>query len=254
MKKCPKSKPEPSLLLEYRTSQPTSTWDQMRDENPGCYKVIREKLCQDQGYLCAFCEMDLEQKNMQVSHFHPKSDTSGAINWAFHWDNLWLACKGGSQSWLSNQHNYCPPLPCNLSCDEKKGSKVLDSQVLSPCEIPAFPRIFRYEQQPDRIDICPDEEQCNIAGIPVNKVKRTINEFNLNCHCLASARLALHRQLEQAIRRLRESSTNPKEGMVSLAKNHLSKKNGRWSPFVTLVRWRLGPSAEEHLQAIGYEG
>jgi uncharacterized protein (TIGR02646 family) len=255
MKRCVKSQPEPAILASYRSGSPNSTWDQMKNESPACYSSLRERLGQDQGGLCAYCEMILTTDNTQVAHFHPKSDTNGANNWALDWDNLWLACKGGSQSWMRDENCFCPPLPDNLSCDERKGGKVLDDDVFAPNEIPAYPRVFSYHQQPDRIEIRPDQDMCEGAGIPVEKVQRTIDEFNLNCGRLVSARLALHRQLEQAIKRLRESGMDPQQGFASLVKKHLSKDtNGRWQRFLTLVRWRFGKAAEDHLQAIGYEG
>ena len=147
------------------------------------------------GWLSAYCELNLDPDNEQVAHFHPKSDTTTYHNWALAWMNLWLACKGGSQTWMTEPYRYCPPLPDNLSCDECKGDRIVDGLVLAPDELPAFPRIFRFEQRPDRLEICVDEQACNAADIPVDKAQRTIDAFNLNCSRLAAARLALHRQL-----------------------------------------------------------
>jgi uncharacterized protein (TIGR02646 family) len=198
--------------------------------------------------------MRLEQNNEQIAHFHPKSDTTGDHNWALDWGNLWLACKGGSQPWLPD---YLPPLPDNLSCDAYQGARLLDGVVFAPCEIPAIPLIFRFEQHPDpdRIEIHVDETGCQSAGVDIGKAKRTIEAFNLNCTRLASARLVVHRQLEKAIASLRKSHLDPAVGFGDLARRHLAKDpRGYWPQFFTLIRWRLGRAAETYLQSIGYEG
>ncbi len=139
MKRCPKSQPGPECLTTFRETNPTSTWDQFRDHDPDGYRTIRNVTRRDQSGLCAYCEIKPDLNNEQIAHFHPKSDTSTSHNWALDWLNLWSACKGGSQAWMSEPHQYLPPLPHNLSCDEYKKDKIVDDLVLSPHEFPAFP-------------------------------------------------------------------------------------------------------------------
>lgn len=255
MKRGPKSQPEPDCLTGFRTANGASTWEQLRSQEPVCYTHIRDITRWDQGGLCAYCELVLDPENEQVAHFHPKSDTTTSYNWALDWLNLWLACKGGSQTWMTGPERYCLPLPDNLSCDEYKGDRIVDGLVLAPDEIPTFPRIFRYEQRPDRLEICVDEQACHTASIPVDRALRTIDEFNLNCSRLAAARLSLHRQLEQAITRLRKSGTSPEEGFMSLARRQLAKNaDGHWPRFFTLIRWRFGQVAESYLQSMAFTG
>jgi uncharacterized protein (TIGR02646 family) len=255
VKRCAKSQPEPQCLARFRITNGTGTWEQLRAQEPECYTRIRDITRSNQGGLCAYCELNLDLDNEQVAHFHPKSDTMTQHNWALTWTNLWLTCKGGSQTWMTEPDRYCPPLPDNLSCDECKGDRVVDGLVLAPDDIPAFPRIFRFEQHPDRLEICVDGQACHDAGIPVDKAQQTIDAFNLNCSRLASARLALHRQLEQAIMRLRRRGVHPQVGFTSLVQRHLAKNaNGRWPRFFTLVRWRFGQVAESYLQSIAFMG
>ncbi len=254
MKHVEKLNQEPEDLKNYRTRNPTSTWDQLKSESRDCYTSLRNRLREDQGALCAFCESTMEADNEQIAHFHPKSDTAGELNWALAWENLWLACKGGSQTWMSDSNHYLPPLPENLSCDERKGSQILDGSILAPNEVPVYPRIFRYEQQPDRMEMRPEESVCEQVGLEPER--GTIDAFNLNCPRLAKARLRLHRKLEQAVKRLRESDyQNPKQGLLRLAQRHLRKdEEGRWPSFFTLIRWRFGTLAETHLQTINFRG
>ena len=125
VKKCIKSQPEPACLSNFRAANRSGTWEQFRDHDHTAYQTIRHVTRRDQGGLCAYCEIKLVEENEQIAHFHPKSDIGGSHNWALDWVNLWLACKGGSQTWLSaNPHHYLPPLPDNLSCDEFKGQRL----------------------------------------------------------------------------------------------------------------------------------
>jgi uncharacterized protein (TIGR02646 family) len=252
MKKCLKSSPEPVCLTDFRTSNPKATWDDFRNQDPGCYSSIRTLTRNDQCGICAYCEIRLDQNDEQIAHFHPKSDISTTINWALDWNNLWIACKGGTQPWLPN---HLPPLPANRSCDENKGNKIVDGIVFSPQDILAFPRLFSYEQSPGGIAICVDIAECTKAGINPGRVQQTIDEFNLNCTRLAIARMTVHKVIEREINGLMKSSKNPKVDLQKLIKKHLAKdSNGHWPMFFTLIRWRFRQTAESHLQSIGYSG
>lgn len=256
MKRCRKSTPEPPSLTTFRTANPTGRWDELR--NDACYGDIRDATRRDQGGLCAYCELSLTDDNEQIAHFHPKSDTAGAINWALRWENLWLACKGGTQTHHNDPASYLPPLPNNRSCDENKTSNIVDGHVLSPEEVPLFPRVFRFEQQPNEIRIVPDEDGCKQAGIPVKKAQNTIDVFNLNCQRLAVARLSVYRSIESTLKKLRESSFSIEqkaEKQRQFAARHLSMGAGhRWPRFFTLLRWQFGMIAETHLNSLPYQG
>jgi uncharacterized protein (TIGR02646 family) len=256
VKCCIKSALEPECLSAFRRNNSLGTWEELRDDNAGrSYKTMRASLTEDQGGICAYCEIDFREENKQIAHFHPKSDLSGAINWALKWSNLWLSCKGGSQTWMKNHDEYLPPLPDNLSCDEFKGNKKLDGIVLAPNDIPAFPRIFRFEQEPDTIKIVPDADQCRAANISVDKVQITINSFNLNCRRLGESRLTLIREIEQQLKRLRERSNDPQRHYQLLVQRFLAKKaDGFWHRFFTFVRWRFNRLAEKYLEDTNYQG
>lgn len=256
LKKCVKSLPEPECLSQFRQANPAGTWDEFRDhQQGGAYQTVRDATRTDQGGLCAYCEIDLNPSNEQIAHFHPKSDKGGPRNWALEWTNLWLTCKGGSPKEISDRRCFLPPVRDNLSCDAVQGSAVLDGVVLTPHEVPAFPRLFRYQQLPDRIEIHADEVACRSAGINTEKVEQTIEKFNLNCARLSMARLALLRQLEQAVKQLQMASVDPRVGLAALARRHLGRHaDGHWPPFFTLVRWRFRESAEAYLHSIHYDG
>lgn len=197
MKHCRKAPLEPECLTKYRKLHSSSTWDDFRHhEKAKCYGEVRDSLWSSQGCLCAYCEIRLEREpgsipNEQIAHFHPKSDQVSGYNWALDWSNLWVACLGGTRSTDRRDGTDATEygLPENRSCDEATEDKVLDGMILRPDEIPAFPRLFRYAQLPDRLDIKADADLCEKAEIPVERVEQTIEELNLNCRRLAEARL-----------------------------------------------------------------
>lgn len=256
MKRCNKPLEKPPLLENFREDNPSGNWDEFRNHNAGeAYESVRVLLCEDQGGLCAYCEVALRRQNQQIGPFHPKSDENGDQNWALAWENLWLTCKGGTQTWMRNKEEYRPPLPENRSCDEAKADRILDGEVLTPNEIPASPRIFRYRncEDDEEILVLPDEENCQTNGISIEKVHRTIHEFNLNCPRLKEARFAFLDEVDEEIGRLREKEASP-DMVRSLAGRFLGKKDGIWPKFFTLSRWRLGKASEDFLSSIGYEG
>lgn len=259
MKKCLKTKPEPQCLTNFRYANNSASWDEFKNQAQGCYSILKNQMRTDQCGLCAYCEIRLDVNNEQIAHFHPKSDKNTEHNWALDWSNLWLACKGGSQSWMKDEKNFKLPLPENLSCDEHKTNRVVDDVVLAPDSIPAFPSIFRFEQFQDRIDLKVNSEACHKAGIDVEKAENTIREFNLNCDRLARARLAKLKPIENAKGKIRESTNgNPgkaKMAFEKLARMHLEKdSSGCWPEFFTLVRLIFKESAENYLRSVSYNG
>lgn len=255
MKYCRKEPDEPQCLAAIRGQNPAAEWE--RDfkgsgEGRACYEKLRTRLRQSQTGLCAYCEIRLTMGNEQIAHFHPKSDRSGDHNWALDWDNLWIACLGGTRRAdrvIGSAGTPKYPLPENRSCDEATTDAVLDGVILKPDEVPPFPRLFRFLQSPDRLDIVPEPSACIAAGIPVERVEATIEKLNLNCRRLAEARLPLHRQLESAKKRLRESGTEPCTGLRRLAEAHFAiDSEGYRKSLFTVARWSLGRCAEDYLK------
>ncbi|WP_295385149.1 retron system putative HNH endonuclease [uncultured Thiodictyon sp.] len=255
MKHCRKEPGEPQCLSAFRAKNPAAEWE--RDfrgtgEGRACYETLRSTLRQAPTGLCAYCEIRLTPGNEQIAHFHPKSDRSSNHNWALDWDNLWIGCLGGTRvadRQIDSDGKPKYPLPGNRSCDEATTDSVLDGVILRPDEVPPFPRLFRFLQSPDRLDIAPDAAACTAAGIPVERVEATIEKLNLNCRRLAEARLPLHRQLEYAKKRLRESGADPGAGLRRLAEAHLAiDPDGCRKAFFTVARWSLHRYAEDHLR------
>ncbi len=287
MKRCVKPM-EPASLATYRAAQPQGTWDQMRDDalhgGQDAYADIKPALVRAQRGLCAFCEvritgglddvaLDASRSRQRVEHFHPKSDVDGALNWTLHWPNLWAVCPGGSDKPPEGEpfdpHRYLPPLPQNLSCDAHKDHQIqagrLDPNpegwVLAPDEVPAFPRLFRYapDGKPE-----PDTTGCGAHEVPGNRhpdtatlVLATIRHLNLGCERLNRSRCIAKAQLEKQIEALRKAHPGvaPRDILLQLARRLLSTNpNTPWVEFFTLVRWRLGETAETRLREMSFVG
>jgi uncharacterized protein (TIGR02646 family) len=254
MKRSLKSQPEPSCLRAFRESNPSANWNEFRDT--GCYGTVRRTSARDQRGLCAYCERLLSDEDQQIAHFHPKSDHQGQINWGLHWPNLWLCCRGGDQTTLiADRDSFLPPSSENRSCDTAKESQIVDGIVLAPDEVPAFPRIFNYQQYADRVEIVADPSACDEAGIDFQRASETVRIFNLNCRRLSEARMRVHREIERQIKRLRENHGPGPDWFRSLMLRHLTHNgNQGWGRFFTMVRWRFRTEAEHYLQSINYRG
>lgn len=240
---------EPKELREYRQNNPNSSWQNFRDECQSGLDKVYETLSKDQGGLCAYCEIKVTKDNRQVEHFHEKSDSSDPNNptrWHLDWNNLWYCCKGGAQK-SDKPDTYLKPVKENLSCGSHKNDGDYRN-MLSPNEIPMFPRIFYYERLPDRVLIHADESLCLQAGIDNNRVKNTIDALNLNCKRLREARLAVIKPIMSTISEMQPTRDQTKK----LATHLLGDKheNGEWGEFFTMIRWQLGKVAEEYLREI----
>lgn len=253
MKHCGKSPEPPACLADFRQQHPHASWDEFRDDRE-CYTSVRDRLSTEQGGVCAYCELDLLPDNRQVAHFHPKSDQTSQHNWGLDWNNLWLACKGGTQRHHRDPANFLPPINQNRSCDESKGDKIVDDVVLSPAEIPPFPRIFDYDDADKKMTIIPNQQGCEMAGIPVEKVKATIEIFKLNCDRLAEERWRYYDVMVQAMKYSGPKSVEDyKKFKAAILKKFIAMDEGRqWKKFFTLTRWYFEEDAEKYLRSIAF--
>lgn len=259
---------EPDELKAYREANPMFGWDEMRQDAEGraVYDVIRPRLIEGQGAICAFCEIEiisLDPTHCRVEHFHPKSDRATPHNWALDWQNMIAICMGGSQ-----RHHVLPytkePLPENLSCDAYKDKMIqshrleecCEGWIINPVALPAFPRLFFLEKSTG--ELLPDGQCCSEVSVEGNKhsttqalVEHTINMLNLNCDRLCEARKSVLWNIERNKKRLRDAAKTPQQGMDELAGRFLQQ---RWPGFFTTIRFCLGAAAERYLQNNEYRG
>lgn len=278
--------PEPTTLEIYRQAQPQASWDEMRNDpfhgGQQAYLDSKQTLIKGQRGLCAYCEIRIadnlapetiatKRHEQRVEHFHPKEDRDGSINWALQWSNLWAVCLGGSQrppdGVPSDPNRYLPPLPENLSCDAFKDHQIKTGKLpaspegwlLAPNEIPAFPLLFQFA--PDGTPE-PHVENCAPLTMPSHHysdtpmlVAKTIEHLNLGCPRLNRSRRIAKAQLEKQIKKARERAPGaaPQAVLLSLARHLFSHRvDSPWPEFFSLIRWRLGDPAGDHLQSIQY--
>lgn len=283
MKRCRKLM-EPELLTNYREAQPDTSWEEMKDDpvhgGINVAKEVKVLLVRGQRCLCAFCEsyiaadctkegVEGNKSKQRVEHFHPKSDPNCPPNWNLHWANLWAVCLGGSDQSEDEKASGLHPLPQNLSCDAFKDyqisrgklNKEPEGWILAPNEVPISPPILQYS--PDGVPE-PNQAHCEVLTFPGNKyltsfelVAKTIEHLNLSCFRLNEKRRIAKAQLEkkiQAARRL-APGVRPEEVMLVLARQLFAPDCASpWPEFFSLIRWRLGAIAEDHLRSIGYDG
>jgi len=255
VKRANKSQPEPDCLTDYRSSEPEATWDQFKDERQTCYKThILPRLEKDQRGLCGYCEVEVTATDRQVAHFHPKSDSESGHNWHLDWNNLWLACKGGTQK-KPDTARYLEPLKQNISCDERKGADIVDADVFSPSEIPAFPLIFKFvvDLADQSASIMPDEIALTASQMNVGRATQTIGTFNLNCRRIAQARQVVLLELEKRDAEARLAGFTRQQYLEKVVAHGLSMAENL-PRYFTLRRWFWGSAAESYLQNINYQG
>lgn len=261
MKKLNKAGEWPPLLATYHDANPDEDWDNFRDIEGG-YEQVKIQLRQDQRELCAYCEIRMATfaghglDDFRVEHFHPKKPHLPPPNHALNWLNLLAVCCGGNVRGIGDTSLFTTP---NHSCDVPKSNKNLTNKILNPLtDIPAFPPLFEYTEQGDMTV----SENCPQAL--AEKAANTINELLLDpTPTKAAVSPRLKRLRRTVIDSLREQLTealsrhgNDWDAATRwLCEVYFPENTGEsWPSFFSCIRWYFGPTAEERLEAIGFDG
>lgn len=228
--------------MSFRQANPTGSWDDFRDFNQSTsFKELREHAVDDQGGLCAYCEVHHQEQVgfFSIEHFHPKSDDSNPNkNWGLDWSNMLAVCRGGREE---NKELY--PTPENLSCDAHKDHLKQQQITLNPLTMPAT-KIFVFNKRTGELLVAEssDDEMKSLAS-------ETLRVLNLNCYRLCTARLEILKRYNQEIAKARKQ--NNVQIMQQLASRWFSKA---WPSFFSTRRCLLGKHAEEYLSQIKFTG
>ncbi|WP_290581672.1 retron system putative HNH endonuclease [Ketobacter sp.] len=246
MKKIFKS-PGPNALTEFAGRNPNENWDSFRAENAGnSYKEILMRALGDQGFICGYCELELNVESFprpKIEHFHPKCDTSNAEkNWSLDWNNVFVVCAGGEQA---DKKLY--PTPANLSCDAHKNyldtlRKILippEGQLLNPLDMLECPCLFSFNKGTGELGVA---EFLTMEDERYDLVDNTLKILNLNCERLKSHRREVLKSYNREIKKARMSGDA--DFHSKLAERWFRKK---WPSFFTTRRLLLGKHAEEFL-------
>lgn len=261
----------PANLQAFHQAMPRATWEDLRsDPHHGgqtAYDDIRKQTHQDQGGLCAYCEIDIRDNDSlksRIEHFHPKSDRSSGVNWALDWGNMLAVCAGGSYRYGVKPHSM-EPLSDNLSCDAHKDLLIQQRKlpanckgwVLNPLHLQVWPSLFEIDKFSGKLRAnethCaaappwPNNQHSDVAALVMN----TIDSLNLNCPRLCEARLAVVRDIERNKKKQRLAGVSPQQGLANLAQRYLLR---HWPAFFTTICLCLGSAADDHLQQIQYRG
>jgi len=239
---------EPQSLFLFRSSNPSSQWEQCK-RNTTRHHEIQRRICQDQSGLCAYCEIDLRPRrrgslaDFRIEHFHPKSDMSTDVNWHLEWSNLLGCCHGGSQAGVPDRYTT------DHSCDVPKGDKNLDGIILNPLRLPSD-CLFSFSRSNGSITV--KEAACQKAGIE-GVALNTIQELQLDGVRLRRLRKATLDGINQKATQLLTKGLPIDEVHTRLAKALLTKDaSGCWPAFFSAIRSYLGSAAEKHLTAMEY--
>jgi len=247
---------EPGKLISYRENNPQGTWDNCK-KNKNRRKEIQQRLLDDQGGLCAYCEIDLkagfdtEAADFRVEHFHPKSDTSSSHNWHLDWRNLLACCHGGSMPDIVDALNrFSSP---DHSCDVPKDNENWDNIILNPLQITSFPPLFSFSRHTGSIHV--HYEHCSAANISHIIAQKTIDKLRLDADRLKRLRKSILNKINDELRGMVSRGIDLQIAKETLAEAYLYKNNdGHWPAFFSTIRDYLGDAAEKQLNVIHYAG
>lgn len=257
MKRIFKTPEMPEELRKFTELYPDETWEHFRRGNRRGYREVKKQLLKDQHGLCAYCEINIkfaddegEVDDFRVEHFFPKSETDfGKHNYHLDWQNLLGVCHGGSQPNVEDAEERFSRRKIDRSCDVPKGGKPISERILNPLEIPSDMRIYRYAAHTGRMIV--DEESC--PPELQRKARNTIRELNLNAPRLMRMRREAIQVLEDEIENALNSGEDMEAFLTVLAESFLlPDSEGNCQAFFSLIRWFLGPAAENVLSKYNY--
>lgn len=261
MKKCLKGTP-PNSLKEYCFSNPHASWDNFKNECQEGYIEVQNKLQQDQGNLCCYCEINTKQgggeaiNDFRVEHFHPKSIANQSENnWALDWHNMLGCCHVGSEKYVIDNNARYIAEHSERHSDVLKGDSILDGDILNPLDIPAFPVLFKANRRDGHLSV--HEQNCRKAGVDEVKAKNCLDpkKLNLNSVKLMRDRKVVLDAVNEQFAAQISKNISEEGALENLAKALLQKDDQQhWPAFFTTIRYYLGESSENYLKSINYDG
>ncbi|MCM1512956.1 MAG: TIGR02646 family protein [Oxalobacter formigenes] len=192
---------EPECLAQYRQGanrnwQPS--YDDLRSDQKN---TIKKALMVEQGYICCYCERELEQEDSHIEHFIPQSHSRCD---PLDYSNMLCSCvkerkKGDT-----------------LHCGVKKGNWYDETLLISPLDSDCEKK-FLYT---DDGRIKPRVKNDDAA-------KTTIEKLGLNCQKLIEER-------KEVLDVMIDDDLTDEE-LVSFIDKYLAKKNGKFNQFWTMV-------------------
>lgn len=106
-----KKKNEPIGLFEFRKkiqkengAVDKGDYKKFHINCPTGFNELQTNLLEEQGYLCCYCMVLINEKNVTVEHFVPKSKKG---DWSLSYSNLLACCKGNNVDEKGNNFQHC---------------------------------------------------------------------------------------------------------------------------------------------------
>ncbi|MDO5525937.1 MAG: hypothetical protein Q4F85_07650 [Prevotella sp.] len=214
---------EPKELTVFRETTPGATYDDLR-----CKSVIRQKLIDEQGYICAYCMGKITIDNSTIEHYIPQTR---------HKDSPYSEEEHKKQSLLySNMCGVC--VNASEHCDKKRGNKPI--KILNP-----------------HVSYCEDLITYTLDGeiIPTgtneDEVKSDINLLGLNCKNLKAKRVAAKDEVWKRFKTEYKKEDWTKEIFLQKANlyRHKQKRKGggyKFHAYCNFIVWYFSYYAENY--------
>lgn len=154
-----KKNTEPEWLIEYKSRNPTATYDS--DSFFGYREQLRKELVREQHNLCAYCCCQISDDKAHNEHIEPRHPKQGTSTKSLDYSNIVASCNNADR------------------CGTKKGNDYEETEFISPLN-PKCEETFIY--YPDGV---------------MEGNKYTIDLLNLNSYELKEARKAVYRTISK---------------------------------------------------------
>ena len=227
--------PTPGLADYLDCERGDADWDGFGSYRAGAAKSeLIEALQNIQHGLCAYCEIDLDERNRQIEHVVPRSHPRHGAAKAPDAGNMIACCLGGTKETAQDSKHYLPPIKDNTSCGQKKGNGTIPDFV-DPRNLPCIPSLIRVGQD-GRIEA---DEQA-VTGRAAKAVNEAIGLLGLNVERLRLAR-------EERWLELEEYGADEDVMLAAAREELLPDRNGKLPKFFTTSRSYFGPVGEHVL-------
>ena len=231
------SPPEPEALANFRSTNPTGTWQEFK--NTIGNESVFDALAAAQGYLCAYCEIEIQRAlKGQVEHWEPKSASTTTRNLHLAFSNLLAACEGGTNPHLRGRSEN--PIGQTQHCGALKGDQSPAGRMLDPRSLPEKPSIWHVDHA-GRMSV--DTAACQASQVDSGLAASTLEFLGLNRRVLARLRQTLLEELDKELKDVGDGELAKQ--ILSIASRELSSDaQGRLRPFWSTVRAWCHPWGE----------
>lgn len=241
------------FLRNYPPAAPGRTekkrWEAWKNECQDAYAAVIKRLRENQGNLCAFCEVSLKEGNRQIEHFVPKSMTTADHDWTINFSNYTLSCKGNTNRKDKDSYSADPSEADNYTCGHKKDNINPVGCICNPYDLPPYP-VVRADYRDEGLWLVPDTEACQKANLAPELVASTLELLGLNCPNLLRRRQEawnrLLKEIDDIFSNLPEDQQQ--QALQELAEDHVFAHEGKLKAFYTTRLLCLASDLPELIQ------